>query len=235
MRAPARSAPGCGPAYGRVSALVGVLAGAAICLLLILAAVPQARAQSQEQAQSGDAYQLQPGDIIEITVIEDPNLNRRLLIGPDGRISLPLAGSIVAAGRSLGQVQSAVQAGLAGNFVRPPTVTAALVALAPPGLPELEEEIELYSVYVLGEVNRPGRYDYESDKPISVLQALALAGGPGIFADRDQIQVRGLEEGGAETIRIFNYDAVEEGLGATLTTTLSDGAVIVVPERGLFD
>jgi polysaccharide biosynthesis/export protein len=230
MRAPARSAPGSGPAYGRVSALVGVLAGA-ICLLLILAAVPQAQAQEQ----SGDAYQLQPGDIIEITVIEDPNLNRRLLIGPDGRISLPLAGSIVAAGRSLGQIQSAVQAGLAGNFVRPPTVTAALVALAPPGLSELEEEIELYSVYVLGEVNRPGRYDYESDKPISVLQALALAGGPGIFADRDQIQVRGLEEGGAETIRIFDYDAVEEGLGATLTATLSDGAVIVVPERGLFD
>ena len=229
MRVPARSARGSGPVRG--------LAAIAICLTLVLSGVVSGvlgggpRAWAQEEG----AYRLQPGDVIEITVIEDPNLNRRVLIGPDGRIQLPLAGAIVAADRSLGQVQSAIQAGLAGNFVRPPTVTAALVALAPAGLPELEEEIELYSVYVLGEVNRPGRYDYESDKPISVLQALALAGGPGIFADRDEIQVRGLAEGGAETVRIFDYDAVEKGLGAALAVTLADGAIIVVPERGLFD
>lgn len=210
-----------------VPVLRPTLRAAAICLALVLAAVPQARAQ--------DPYRLQPGDVVEITVIEDPNLNRRVLIGPDGRISMPLAGSVVAAGRTLSEVQSAIQSGLAGNFVRPPTVSASLVALGPPPLPELaEEELELFSVYVLGEVLRPGRYDYESEKPISVLQALALAGGPGVFADRDEIQVRNLEDG-AEQIRIFNYDAVEDGLGATLGTTLSDGAIIVVPERGLFD
>jgi polysaccharide biosynthesis/export protein len=222
MRVPARSVLGSisGAVLGR-----GFIA-AAICLALVLATAPQAQAQ--------DPYQLQPGDVVEITVIEDPNLNRRVLVGPDGRISLPLAGSVVAAGRTLSEVQSSIQTGLAGSFVRPPTVTASLVSLAPPPLPELEEEIELFSVYVLGEVNRPGRYDYESEKPISVLQALALAGGPGIFADRDEIQVRNLEDG-AEKVRIFNYDAVEKGLGATLATSLSDGAIIVVPERGLFD
>jgi polysaccharide biosynthesis/export protein len=205
-----------------------VLAGLALAwLALILATAPQALAQ--------DPYRLQPGDVVEITVIEDPNLNRRVLVGPDGRISLPLAGSVVAAGRTLAQVQSSVQSGLSGNFVRPPTVSASLVALGPPPLPELdEEEIELFSVYVLGEVLRPGRYDYESEKPISVLQALALAGGPGIFADRDAIQIRNIEEG-EEQVRIFDYDAVEEGLGAALAATLSDGAIIVVPERGLFD
>lgn len=219
MRVSGRSALGSAPA--------GILV-AAIGLMLVLAAAPRALAQN--------LYRLQPGDIVEITVIEDPNLNRRVLVGPDGRISLPLAGSITAADRTLGQVESTIQTGLAENFVRPPTVTAALVSLAPPPLPEFEEEdIELYSVYVLGEVLRPGRYDYESDKPISVLQALALAGGPAIFADRDEIQVRNLEVGGSETIRIFDYDAVENGLGAMLATSLSDGAVIVVPERGLFD
>ena len=197
-------------------------------LALVLVAAPEAQAQ--------DPYRLQPGDVVEITVIEDPNLNRRVLVGPDGRISLPLAGSVVAAGRTLADVQSSIQSALAGNFVRPPTVSASLVALGPPPLPELdeEEEIELFSVYVLGEVQRPGRYDYESDKPISALQALALAGGPDIFADRDEIQVRNVEDG-AEKVRIFDYDAVEKGLGAALATTLSDGAIIVVPERGLFD
>jgi polysaccharide export outer membrane protein len=233
MRVPARSLRAAratraarGSGSGAGSGL-GPLAGLAIWLALILAMVPPALAQ--------DPYRLQAGDVVEITVIEDPNLNRRVLVGPDGRISLPLAGSVVAAGRTLAEVQSSVQSGLAGNFVRPPTVSASLVALGPPPLPELdEEELELFSVYVLGEVNRPGRYDYESDEPISVLQALALAGGPGVFADRDAIQVRNLEDG-AEKIRIFDYDAVEKGLGATLATALSDGAVIVVPERGLFD
>jgi polysaccharide biosynthesis/export protein len=219
MRVPARSVPG--------SVLGPVIGAAVLWLALVLAVVPQALAQ--------DPYRLQPGDIVEITVIEDPNLNRRVLVGPDGRISLPLAGSVVAADRTLSQVQASIQAGLAGNFVRPPTVSASLVALAPPPLPELEaEELELFSVYVLGEVVRPGRYDYESDKPISVLQALALAGGPGVFADRDEIQVRSIE-GGAEQVRIFDYDAVEDGLEAALASTLSDGAIIVVPERGLFD
>ena len=200
--------------------------------MLVLGALPRA---ALAQDASSEPYQLQPGDVVEITVIEDPNLNRRVLVGPDGRISLPLAGSVVAAGRSLSQVQSAVQAALAGNFVRPPTVSASLVALAPPPLPNQQEQVPLNSVYVIGEVNRPGRYDYESDKPISVLQALALAGGPGVFANRDEIQVRNLDKDGAETVRIFDYDAVEKGLGATLATPLSDGAIIVVPERGLFN
>lgn len=229
MRVPARSVPG-----RRLGALLRAALGpipgaAALCLALAFAFAPLGEALAQ------DPYQLQSGDVVEITVIEDPNLNRRVLIGPDGRISIPLAGSLVASGRTLGEVESAIQTALAGNFVRPPTVSASLVSLAPPPLPELEEDLELFSVYVLGEVQRPGRYDYESDKPISVLQALALAGGPGVFADRDEIQIRNLEEDGAERVRIFNYDAVEEGLGATLATTLTDGAIIVVPERGLFD
>jgi polysaccharide biosynthesis/export protein len=199
-------------------------------MLVVLGGVPRALAQD-----TSAPYQLQPGDVVEITVIEDPNLNRRVLVGPDGRISLPLAGSVVAAGRTLGQVQSAIQSALSGNFVRPPTVSASLVALAPPPLPEQEQPQALNSVYVIGEVNRPGRYDYEPDKPISVLQALALAGGPGVFADREEIQVRSVAEDGAETVRIFSYDDVEKGLGATLGTPLPDGAIIVVPERGLFD
>lgn len=224
MRVPARSVLG-----AVLGASLGASLGrAVICLALILAITPHARAQ--------DLYRLQAGDIVEITVIEDPNLNRRVLIGPDGRISLPLAGSVVAAGRTLSQVQSSIQASLAGNFVRPPTVSASLVALAPPPLPGPEEleEIVLFSVYVLGEVLRPGRYDYESEKPISVLQALALAGGPGVFADRDEIQIRNIEDG-AEKVRIFDYDGVEKGLGAALARTLADGTIIVVPERGLFD
>lgn len=203
-----------------------------LCALVLLSAMALLGSTGDAAAQ---AYTVKPGDIVEVTVIEDPSLNRRVLVGPDGRISVPLAGSIDAAGRTLSEIQTSLQTALAPNFVRPPTITAALVALGPPPLPDEElEEMVIFSVYLVGEVNRPGRYEYDGSKPISVLQALALAGGPGIFADRDAIQVRSYEDG-TETISTFDYDAVENGLYAGLGLTLPDGAIIVVPERGVFD
>ena len=52
-------------------------------------------------------YQIQPGDQLAITVLEDDTLNRQVLVLPDGRISVPLAGSITAAGRTVDAVESA--------------------------------------------------------------------------------------------------------------------------------
>lgn len=185
-------------------------------------------------------YLFQPGDVIEVTVIEDPNLNRRVLIAPDGRISLPLAGSVRAAGRSVGQVTSSIRSALNRNFVTPPTVTVSLIALAPPPLPEAPppppepEEIVLWTVYVVGEVRSPGPYTYEAEKPVTVLQALTLAGGLDSFAARNRIQIR-RATGGTETLRLFDYDALENEEGFPPSEFLQDGDVILVPERGLFD
>lgn len=185
---------------------------------------------------AAEAYTVKPGDIVEVTVIEDSSLNRRVLVGPDGRISVPLAGSISASGRTLTEIERSLQTALEGNFVRPPTVSVALVSLGPPDLLEEDlEEVVIHSVYVVGEVLRPGRYEYDAEKPISVLQAITLAGGPGVFASRKKIQVRDIDSE-TETLAIYNYKAVEKGVGAAgLGMTLSDGAVIVVPERGIFD
>ena len=190
-------------------------------------------------AQSGP-YKLRSGDVIEISVLEDPSLNRRVLVRPDGLISMPLAGTVAAAGRSLEAVQADVQSRLLGSFVNAPSVTASLVSIAPPPIPapppppEPEEPPVIFSVYVLGEVQRPGKFDYDSEKPITVLQALTLAGGPATFAARDRIQIRRTDEAG-ETITLFNYDALEsDGVAAPLFA-LTDGDVIVVPERTLFD
>lgn len=204
-----------------------------LCALILVAGIAVLGSAGESFA---EAYAVKPGDIVEVTVIEDSSLNRRVLVGPDGRISVPLAGSVVAAGRTLGEIERALQTSLEGNFVRPPTVSAALVSLGPPEFLEEElEEIVIHSVYVVGEVLRPGRYEYDAEKPISVLQAITLAGGPGVFANRKKIQVRDVD-GTTETLALYNYKAVEKGIGAAgLGMTLSDGAVIVVPERGIFD
>lgn len=187
-------------------------------------------------AQGSDFYRLVPGDILEVTVLEDPDLGRQLLVRPDGRISMPLAGTVMAEDRTPEQVQATIRARLARNFVEPPTVTVAVVSVRE-GLDEEDlEETVLNDVYVLGEVARPGRFEYPDDEPVTVLQALSLAGGVGPFAAIKRIQVRQVVDG-VETVRLFNYEAVEEGAGVTAADfePLIDGAILIVPERGFLE
>lgn len=181
-------------------------------------------------AQEAAPYRLQPGDTILVSVLEDPELDREVLILPDGRISLPVAGSMVAAGSTPAELEGIIRGLLRANFVKPPSVTVAVRSLAP------EDESDLNEVFVLGEVASPGRFEYDPEKPISVLKALSLAGGLGPFAARSRIQVREVR-GETETMRLFDYDGVEDGLinSARALDPLQDGAIIVVPERGLFE
>jgi polysaccharide export outer membrane protein len=191
-----------------------------LCLATILAVAGVSKAQD---------YLLQPGDRIEVSVLEDPGLNRTVLVRPDGRISLPLAGTVMAGGQTPEAVQSAIRRALSRQFVQPPTVTVALVSLADPAAAAAAGSA---TVYVVGEVNRPGALNVTL--PIDVLQALALAGGPGTFAARQRIQVRRRGAGG-ETVLLFDYDMIEDGLVPSAEIALADGDVIVVPERRLFE
>lgn len=209
--------------------LPAILGFLAIQALVLGLAVP---AMAQDSG-APEVYRLGNGDVIAVSVIEDPSLDRRLLIGPDGRVNMPLAGSVLATGKTISQVQASIRRGLAASFVTAPNVTVSLAALAPPE-GEAAEEIELWDVYVIGEVRAPGRFEYEAEEPITALQALALAGGPAVFAARNRIQIRRTTETGSETL-LFDYDALEEGQGEAPAGFLADGDVIVVPERGLFD
>lgn len=193
-----------------------------VAAMLLLAAPGFAMAQS---------YQIQPGDRIEITVLEDAGLNRTVLVRPDGRISLPLAGTLDVQGLSPEDVAARVRRALARDFIEPPNVTVSLSALG--ALSAQGEAIELQTFYVLGEVARPGAY--ETERPVDVIQALALAGGPGPFAAKQRIQVRRRAADRSESVRFFDFDQVEDGVVPTADIMLSDGDVIVVPERGLFE
>jgi len=174
-------------------------------------------------------YRLRPGDVIQVSVLEDGSLDRQLLVQPDGRIALPLAGAIDADGLTPDEVERAIRGRLAADVIEPPTVTVSLVSLAPGVL----EEETFPTIYVTGQVNAPGRYQIQG--PVTALQALAIAGGPGVFAATERIQVRRVNDEGAETVFIFDYDAVEEGRPSGGLLELDDGDVLVVPERGLFE
>lgn len=211
--------------------MLSTVARNARAALLIGLGLIWAAAPAMTQEATPPPYRLQPGDTILVNVLEDPELDREVLILPDGRISLPVAGSLVAAGQTPAELEGQIRQRLRSNFVKPPSVTVAVRALAPEDVDE-----DLYEVFVLGEVASPGRFEYDSEKPISVLKALSLAGGLGPFAARSRIQVRETE-GQTERMRLFDYDGVDEGMLNTIRDLdlLQDGAVIVVPERGLFE
>jgi polysaccharide export outer membrane protein len=193
---------------------------AALAMTLVLAPglAPSALAQ--------DNYRLKPGDVVRVEVLEDGNLNRDALILPDGRISLPLAGAVPAAGRSLDDVQADLVNRLAPNFAAPPTVFVSLSQLATPPEPQAERTV---SVFLMGESANPGKLEVSPGS--TVLQALAQSGGFSPFAAKKRVQLR---RGGA--VYTFDYTQVEKsGNVAGFDTVLTEGDVIVIPTRRLFE
>lgn len=179
--------------------------------------------------QAQDGYRLRSGDILRIEVLEDPTLNRSVLIAPDGRIAMPLAGGIRAAGRTLESVQGELASKLEPNFATRPTVHVALERQKeerPASTQPTKEPV--ISVFVMGEAAKPGKLDLKPGT--TVLQAFAQMGGFSKFAATKRIQLRR----GSESWTL-NYKAIEAGKSNAGDTVLAEGDVIVIPQRMLFE
>lgn len=174
-------------------------------------------------------YQLRPGDVLSIEVLEDSSLNRDTFILPDGSINFPLAGSIQAGGRTVSQVQANLTARLAPNFAAPPTVFVTVTGLAPS---QEERAADLIDVYISGEANNPGKRQIEAGT--SLVQFLAETGGFTRFAAIKRLQLR-RNVGGTERIFIVNYRKIERGAAVRSNIIMQDGDVLVVPVRRLFE
>jgi polysaccharide biosynthesis/export protein len=191
-------------------------------LFAVLAALLVAPAAFAQSA----SYRIQPGDKLAITVLEDDSLNRETLVLPDGRISVPLAGSVRAGGQTVESVEKTIADRLASNFAVRPNVFVSVTAVA--------EETETFPIYVLGQVGSPG--EVEAKVGTTFLQAIALAGGLDRFAATKRIQLRRTDPStGQERLFLFNFNAVERGGPIQSMITLREGDVIIVPERHLFE
>lgn len=170
---------------------------------------------------------LRPGDSIEISVWQDPKLDRRVVIGPDGFIGFPLVGQIRAAGLTPQALEELLRTRLQKNYTGQLDITVALAGVNR----DYEDELKP-KIYVTGEVLRPGPY---FNRPtINVMQAITLAGGLSPFAARQRIQLHRKVQG-VDTIFIFDYNAFSSGRIATDNINLQSGDIIIVPERGLFE
>jgi polysaccharide biosynthesis/export protein len=177
-------------------------------------------------------YKVRSGDVLQIEVLEDATLNRTAIVLPDGQISLPLAGSIRASGRTLAEVQADLASRLAPNFATAPTVYVTLNALAEraPAGPAVTRTID---IFILGAANTPGKVEVKPGA--TLLQALAQAGGVSPFGAKKRIQLRRVDKSGTEKVYKFDLDAIERGEAGGGATRLMGGDVIVIPQRKLFE
>jgi polysaccharide export outer membrane protein len=156
-------------------------------------------------------YRLVPGDKLRIEVYKDAQLSQSLQVRPDGKITLPLVGDVPAAGRTSNELRDTIAASLK-EYIANPVVTVIVVETVPP----------VY--YVVGEVNSPGPQPLTGQ--ISVLQALAAAGGFKDFAKTKDIRIQRTTPTGLRTLR-FNYkDAIN---GNQKPIFLQPGDTIIVP------
>lgn len=193
--------------------------------LLAFAGSPPASAQ--------EGYRINPGDVLAVEVLQDPSLNREILVLPDGSISFPFAGTIRAGGRTISQVQAALIQGIASNFAVPPNVFVTVRQIDAGELEELEED-ETISVFFLGELANQG----EAPLPpgTTFLQALSRTGGFSNFAATHRIQLRRTDPiSGEQTVREIDYRSIMRGAIPLQPIVLRDGDIILVPERGLFE
>lgn len=184
---------------------------------LVLLAIPQLAA----------AYTIAPGDSLRIEVLEDEALARQVLVLPDGSITFPGAGSLRVAGMTPAAAGSLLTERLKAQFANVPSVYVSVVSLAQPG-----EALEKPNViYVMGEIGKPGAL--ETLEGITLLQAIAQAGGYTRFAATKRIELHRIDPS-SQTEQVYVYDA-KKGTGISGATLLTEGDVIVVPERRLFE
>lgn len=198
--------------------------GSLITLVVTMIMATSAWAQS---------YQIQPGDALRVEVLEDPTLNRTVLVLPDGSVTFPLAGSLRAAGQSTDGLSSSLSSALASNFNTPPTVFISIASLGAPGLQGGAAAAgPTIDVFVMGEVGVPGKH--LATEGTTILQFLAQVGGLTNFAAQKRIELRRTEsQSGAMNTYIYNYKG--SGSGIKGTTVLRSGDVVVVPSRRLFE
>ena len=159
------------------------------------------------------AYNIGPGDILEISVWKDESLTRPVIVPPDGVISFSLIGDIDVTNLTVPKLRTVVKKRLS-EYIPDATVSVMLT------------QINSLKAYVIGKVNNPGQFPINMNT--TVMQALAMAGGLNPFAVPGRIIIVRIKNDQQEKIN-FNYNEVKQGKNLVQNIILQRGDVIVVP------
>lgn len=154
-------------------------AGLLLPLALLAACTPGANLPPIQEAEPS-AYRLGSGDALRLLVFGDPRLNGDFRVNDDGKVALPLIGSVQAAGRTTRELEQSIAGQLQSQGVlRNPQVAVEVTAYRP--------------FFILGEVERPGQFPFQPG--MTVLTAVAIGGGFTYRANRDFFSITRSENG----------------------------------------
>ena len=161
-----------------------------------------------------EAEVLGPGDVVEVRVFDEPDLSGTHQISANGTIRLPLVGVVKAAGRTADQLTVRIEQAYNERYLKDADVSLFV------------KEHNSSKIYVLGQVARPGPYAF--DGRMTVIDAVALAGGTTKLADADDTRVTRTDPTGKQTVVVVRAGAI--GQGKEPDVQLQPGDIVFVPE-----
>ena len=185
----------------------------AAVLLITLMAASLLWAGDPPGAPGTEDYIIGSGDVLDISVWQNEALTKTLKVLPDGKIHFPLIGEVVVGGKTLTHLETELKERI-GVFVPDPVITV------------MVQDTGSMLIYIIGEVNSPGRFGLNSN--INVLQALCMAGGFGEWAKKNKIKIFRETKGKTQVLR-FSYDDMVKEKNMDSNIKLKRGDIIFVP------
>jgi len=187
-----------------------IFSGASIAAALLLGGCASHHERVIPVSTIEEPYRIGREDVLDIAVWRDPDLSRTLPVRPDGFISMNMAGEIKAEGKTPIELSEEISAKLK-PYIQQPKVTV------------MVREVNSSRVFVTGEVAKPGAYPLRGK--LSLVQAIALAGGFSDFASKDSILV--IRQGAGEIP--VRYSEMVEKKDGRRDLYLKPGDTVVVP------
>lgn len=160
-----------------------------------------------------DRYLLNAGDVLDISVWNEEALEKTVMVLPDGTVSFPLAGELIAKGKTVSELEQVLKNNLS-EFLADPVVTVVVA------------NVSGNTVHILGKVQTPGSFVMSQN--LNVMQALSLAGGLSAYAKENNIIVLRQQEANQTVIKV-RYADIKDGDDISTNIKLNSGDVIVIP------
>lgn len=164
-------------------------------------------------------YRLSSGDLIQIQVFQEDELHTTARVGKDSRITFPLLGSVLVGGKTVQETAAAITLALKEYLVRPQVAVRIL-------------EYTKRRFTVLGQVNRPGTFDLPEENPLSLLEAIGMAGGYSRIANPSRVTVKRHSSNGSE--QLFHLDAKQMAKSRNAPPFLIQPGDTLVIDESLF-
>lgn len=196
-----------------------VLLGFSVLVFAGCAELQPVTAPTESQEFSEQAYQIGVGDQLQVSVWREPELSIKAPVRPDGKISVPLAGDVLAAGQTAESLAAHIAAKL-GNFVRNPQVT---VIVDEPVSKDFQQRVR-----ATGALQTPTSVPFR--KGMTVLDLVLLSGGTNAFADGNDTKLYRQTKDGMKVYPVYLDDILKKGkLDTNFPLLPSD--VLTVPEH----